>query len=77
VKTAIEKSVSPLEIGAPKPSRSGESADTLRFSSMSKAGGVINAYEAIRIADALSKSKSIPEPKEQLPKSTIKKTSKG
>ncbi len=77
VKTAIEKSVSPLEIGVPKPSRSGESADTLKFSSMSKAGGVINAYEAIRIADALSKSKSIPEPKEQLPKSTIKKTPKG
>lgn len=77
VKTAIEKSVSPMEIGVPKPSRSGESADTLRFSGMSKAGGVINAYEAIRIADALSKSKAIPEPKEQLPKSNLRKTSKG
>ncbi len=77
VKTAIEKSVFPMEIGVPKPSRSGESADTLKFSTMSKAGGVINAYEAIRIADALSKSKTIPEPKEQLPKSTIRKTSKG
>jgi hypothetical protein len=66
-----------MEIGVPKPSKTGESADTLKFSTMSKAGGVINAYEAIRIADALSKSKTIPEPKEQLPKSTIRKTSKG
>jgi subtilisin family serine protease len=77
VKTAIEKSVAPMDIEVPKPNRSGDASESLKFSSMSKAGGVVNAYEAIRIADALSKSKPIPEPKEQLPKSSIRKSPKG
>ncbi|HLO81101.1 MAG TPA: S8 family peptidase [Chitinophagaceae bacterium] len=79
VKASIEKSAAPLEVKVAKPVRGGaeENATMVPFSQLSKSGGVINAYEAIRLADAASKTKTAtPEKPKQapLPKSTIKKT---
>ncbi len=78
VKASIEKSANPMEIKVAKPVRGGaeENASMVPFSMLSKSGGVVNAYEAIKLADAASKAKSTSteKPKQApLPKSTIKK----
>jgi cell wall-associated protease len=78
VKTSIEKSIAPLPIKVAKPVRGGgdENISLVPFSDLSRSGGVINAYEAIKLADATSKTKATqqkPKPA-PLPKSTIKKT---
>lgn len=78
VKQAIEKSAAPLEIKVKKPVK-GEHVELIPFSDLSKAGGVVNAYEAIRIADGMARAKNpAPKPqKENLPKPTLKPTKKG
>ncbi|HEX5668960.1 MAG TPA: S8 family serine peptidase, partial [Chitinophagaceae bacterium] len=78
VKASIEKSAAPLPVKVAKPVRGGgdENISLVPFSELSRSGGVINAYEAIKLADAASKTKATQEkPKSApLPKSTIKKT---
>jgi subtilisin family serine protease len=62
VKYCIEKSaVSPVT----KPKKPGE---TMTFSDMSKTGGIINAYGAVKLAASIS---SEPKKKDSLPKSSI------
>lgn len=79
VKAAIEKSASPIEVKVVRPTKS-EDVMLVPFSELSKSGGVINAAEAIRLADEMSRKSpnNIPTPqKSPLPKSSIKKSNKG
>jgi subtilisin family serine protease len=78
VKASIEKSASPLEIKVAKPVKGGgeENMTLVPFSELSKSGGVINAYEAVKLADTMAKTKTNSQDKPKpapLPKSTIKK----
>ncbi len=79
VKEIIQKSVTPApEIKVFKPSKEGEE-DLVPFSELSKTGGVINAAEALKLAETY-KGSTVPKvapKKAPLPKSTIKKTKKG
>jgi hypothetical protein len=45
----------------------------VELSEISKSGGIINAYEAIKLAGTLNQK----QPKEKLPKTNIKKTKLG
>lgn len=78
VKTVITKSAKPIDAMVYKPNEMDEKTTQMSFSELSSSGGVINAVEAIRLANELAAGKSNnnkqPAP---LPKSTIKKTSKG
>jgi cell wall-associated protease len=79
VKSSIEKSASPMAIKVAKPVRGGgdENVSLVPFLELSRSGGVINAYEAIKLADAAAKTKANTQEKPKsapLPKSTIKKT---
>lgn len=64
VKSVIEKSVQKPTIQAPKPG-TGENVD---FSELSKSGGIINAYEAVKLASTLKAEK---------PKSKVNDKTKG
>jgi hypothetical protein len=56
-----------------------EKGEQMNFSELSASGGVINAVEAIKLADAMAAAKSgKPNPaKPALPKSSVKKPQKG
>jgi subtilisin family serine protease len=73
VKFAIEKTVTPLTTF--KVMRPG-TEDQVEFSELSKSGGLINAYEAIKLAATLKGEKK-PEEQHVLPKPKLKKTPKG
>ncbi len=79
VKDIIQKSVTPApQIKVMKPSKEGEE-DLVSFSELSKTGGVINAAEALKLAETY-KSSTVPvttPKKAPLPKSSVKKTKKG
>lgn len=71
VKSVIEKSVSPINsFTVTKPG----TEETVKLSDISKTGGVVNAYEAIKLAGTLKGDRNPPAP---LPKPTLKKTKKG
>ena len=71
VKYVIEKSVTPVT--AAKVTKPG-SEDEVMLSDISKTGGVINAYEAIKLAGTLKGERAAPK---VLPKTSLKKTQKG
>lgn len=65
VKYCIEKSaVSPVT----KPKKADQEKETLNFSDMSKTGGILNAYGAVKLAASIA---SDPKKKDPLPKSSI------
>ncbi len=70
VKSVIEKSVTPLENIKVKKPGTDEDVD---LSNISRSGGIINAYEAIRLASTLSGEKKA---QPVLPKSQLKKSKK-
>ncbi len=66
VKQVIEKSAGKPDTSVKNP----ETGETVQLSELSVTGGLVNAYEAIKMAATLSGEK----PQPQKPKSTIKKT---
>ncbi len=78
VKYVIEKSTTPIKAKVSKPGTDEE----VSLSELSKSGGVVNAYEAIKLAGTL-KGDNAPQPPVQakpkpvLPKSKLKKNKKG
>ncbi len=71
VKSVIEKSVSPIStFKVIKPG----SEDEVKLSDISKTGGVVNAYEAIKLAGTIKGERNPPK---TLPKTSLKKTKKG
>jgi cell wall-associated protease len=73
VKFAIEKTVTPLTtFKVMKPG----TEEQVEFSELSKSGGLINAYEAIKLASTLKGEKK-PDEQNVLPKPKLKKTPKG
>ena len=78
VKEIIEKSVTPvLGLQVIKPSKEGEE-NLITFSELSHSGGVINAVEALKMAEAYKTETPKTTPKKSpLPKSTVKKSKKG
>ena len=68
VKLSIEKSTIPLSLEVPLPDRNGESFKKVYFSQLSRTGGVVNATEALKLAEVLAKTQASP-------KSVKKKTS--
>jgi cell wall-associated protease len=79
VKQVIEKSAKSLDATVYKPNEMDEKGEQMNFSELSASGGVINAVEAIKLADAMAAAKSgKPNPaKPALPKSSVKKPQKG
>ncbi len=73
VKFAIEKSVTPFATF--KVTRPG-GEEQVDFKDLSKSGGLVNAYEAIKLAATLKGERKIEEPK-VLPKPKLKKTPQG
>ena len=71
VKYAIEKSVTPLTTF--KVTRPG-TEEIVEFSELSKSGGLVNAYEAIKLASTLKGEK---KEEKILPKSKVSKSPKG
>jgi subtilisin family serine protease len=71
VKYVIEKSVTPVStVKVNKPG----SEDEVLLSDISRTGGIVNAYEAIKLAGTLQGERF---PSKGLPKPTLKKTKKG
>ena len=71
VKFVIEKSVSPIaDFKVVKPG----SEEEVMLSEISKTGGVVNAYEAIKLAGTLKGERAL---QPQLPKSSLQKRKKG
>jgi subtilisin family serine protease len=71
VKSVIEKSVSPITtFKVIKPG----SEEEVKLSDISKTGGVVNAYEAIKLAGTIKGERNPPK---TLPKTSLKKTKKG
>jgi subtilisin family serine protease len=70
VKYVIEKSANQINEAVKQPG----SDLTVPFNELSKSGGLLNAYSAIQLASTLKGERKIV--KEQLPKPTIKKSSK-
>lgn len=79
VKDVIQKSAKPMDMQVYRPNEMDEKNEQVNFSELSASGGVVNAVEAIKLADQLAAKKGVPQPKKApLPKSTIKKpASKG
>lgn len=79
VKDIIQKSVTPVaDLKVFKPSKEGEE-ELLSFSGLSRSGGIINAAEALKMAETY-KTSSTPQKapkKAPLPKSSVKKSKKG
>jgi subtilisin family serine protease len=71
VKYAIEKSVTPVStITVTKPG----SEEEVKLSDISRTGGVVNAYEAIKLASTMKGERNPPK---ALPKPSLKKSKKG
>jgi subtilisin family serine protease len=71
VKYVIEKSTTPVpSIMVTKPGTEEE----VKLEEISKTGGIVNAYEAVKLAGTLKGERVQPKP---LPKSTLKKSGKG
>lgn len=69
VKYAIENSTSKPKDKVKKPGTD----EMVELSEISKSGGIVNAYDALKLAGSLS----LKQPKEKLPKTKIKKTKLG
>jgi subtilisin family serine protease len=74
LKTVIEKSAQLPEYKVRKPGSDGEMVD---LTDISKTGGVINAYEAAKLAATIKPEVKNAPPVKKLPKSTLKKGKKG
>jgi cell wall-associated protease len=74
VKYAIEKSVTPIK--SFKVTRPG-TEDEVYLADLSKSGGVVNAYEAVKLASTLKGERNNTATKTELPKPTLKKNKKG
>ena len=72
IKAVIEKSVGSTEIKAQKPGTDEE----VNMSELSRAGGIVNVYEAVKLADSISGEKKA-LPQQELPKSKMKRGKKG
>lgn len=71
VKYAIEKSVTPVStITVTKPG----SEEEVKLSDISRTGGIVNAYEAIKLASTMKGERNPPK---ALPKTSLKKSKKG
>lgn len=71
IKYVIEKSAQPVSVKAKLPG----TGDEVNFSDLSKTGGLVNAYEAIKLAATLKgERKTVPE---RLPKPKMVKNKKG
>jgi hypothetical protein len=77
VKTVITKSAKPLDAMVYKPNEMDEKTVQLNFSDLSSSGGVVNAVEAIRLAEEIAAGKNNNKQPAPLPKSSIRKSSKG
>lgn len=75
IKTAIEKSVSTMSVPVLLPNKGGESNEKISFSSLSKTGGIINAGEALKLAESIQKAKQQKPQKNNQP--TLQKSKKG
>jgi subtilisin family serine protease len=73
VKLAIEKSAQAPKEKVNKPGSAEEGQDKVALSDLSKTGGIVNAYEALKYAGTLKPAIK----KQELPKSKIKKTKMG
>lgn len=72
VKNIIEKSVTPPDIKVEKPG----SGEEVSMAELSRTGGIVNVYEAVKLANAVSGEKKT-APQQELPKSKMKKDKKG
>lgn len=72
IKAVIEKSAVSPGIKAQKPGTDEE----VNMTELSRAGGIVNVYEAVKLADSISGEKKV-LPQQQLPKSKMKKGKKG
>jgi len=69
----IEKSSQPIGDKVKKPG----SDETVALSEISKTGGLLNAYEAIKLASTMKGERTQKDPKPVKTKSTVKPKSKG
>ncbi len=74
VKYVIEKSVTPVK--ALKVTKPG-TEEEVYLSEISKSGGVVNAYEAVKLADTLKGERNKSESKTEIPQPKLKKNKKG
>ena len=72
IKDVIEKSATSPAIKAKKPGTDEE----VNMAELSRAGGIVNVYEAVKLADSISGEKKI-VPQQVLPKAKMKKDKKG
>ena len=77
VKQAITRSAKPLDIQVNKPNSMDERTIQMTFNELSASGGIVNAVEAIRLADEMAAAKIRSKQITPLPKSGVKKSSKG
>lgn len=77
IKASIEKSSAPMNINVGLPSKGGDAAEQVSFSRLSRTGGIVNAEEAIKAADAIHKAKATKTTSPKLPSSSLKKKTKG
>jgi subtilisin family serine protease len=60
VKTVIEKSAVPVNAKVKQPNKGGEDDSEVSFSELSRTGGILNAFEAVKLAESLSKQNAQP-----------------
>ncbi|HRO45514.1 S8 family peptidase [Agriterribacter sp.] len=72
IKEVIEKSAASPGIKAQKPGTD----EAVSMAELSRAGGIVNVYEAVKLADSISGEKNV-LPQQALPKSKMKKDKKG
>jgi len=77
VKQAITGSAKPLELQVNKPNSMDEKTVQMKFNDLSASGGIVNASEAIRLADAMAAAKTKTKQASPLPKSSVKQGKKG
>jgi cell wall-associated protease len=77
VKEAITRSAKPMDIQVYQPNTMDEKKVQMKFNQLSTSGGIVNATEAISLADAMAAAKTKSKQPAPLPKSSVKKSNKG
>jgi subtilisin family serine protease len=72
VKNIIEKSATPPNIKVDKPG----TGEEVSMAELSRTGGIVNVYEAVKLANAVSNEKKA-APRQELPKSKMKNDKRG
>jgi subtilisin family serine protease len=72
LKDIIETSATPVKEQVDRPG----SGEKVSFSDLSKTGGIVNAYEAVKLAATIKGDRELPQPS-IMPKSKIKRKQKG